>query len=84
MGTNLGAKALVLQLPIGSEDQFKGVVDLVKMKSIVWNGARLAWGLKWAVVAPVSLGSEPLMHACWDVCGRQQGLFGVGLRNRVR
>lgn len=37
---NLGANPLVIQLPIGSEDQFKGVVDLVKMKAIVWGGER--------------------------------------------
>lgn len=39
--TNLGAKPLVLQLPIGSEDNFKGVVDLVRMKAIVWSGEEL-------------------------------------------
>lgn len=33
----LGAKAVPLQLPIGAEDSFKGVVDLVTMKAIVWN-----------------------------------------------
>lgn len=33
----LGATPLVLQLPIGAEENFKGVVDLVKMKGIVWN-----------------------------------------------
>jgi len=33
----LGAKPLVLQLPIGSESDFKGVVDLIKMKAIVWK-----------------------------------------------
>jgi len=35
---NLGAKPLVIQLPIGSEDSFQGVVDLVRMKAIVWTG----------------------------------------------
>ncbi|KAI5068192.1 hypothetical protein GOP47_0016537 [Adiantum capillus-veneris] len=39
--SNLGAKPLVLQLPIGSEDTFVGVVDLVTMKAIVWNGEEL-------------------------------------------
>jgi elongation factor G len=39
--TNLGAKPLVLQIPIGSEDSFKGVVDLVMMKAIVWSGEEL-------------------------------------------
>ncbi|WLD57787.1 elongation factor G [Salinispirillum sp. LH 10-3-1] len=33
----LGAKAVPIQLPIGAEDDFKGVVDLIKMKSILWN-----------------------------------------------
>ncbi len=33
----LGAIPLVLQLPIGSEDKFLGVVDLVKMRAILWN-----------------------------------------------
>lgn len=35
----LGAKAVPLQLPIGAEDNFKGVVDLITMKSIVWDDA---------------------------------------------
>jgi elongation factor G len=33
----LGSKAVPLQLPIGAEDDFIGVVDLVKMKGIVWH-----------------------------------------------
>src|ERR1043165_1829214 len=33
----LGAKAVPLQLPIGAEDHFKGVVDLIKMKGIIWH-----------------------------------------------
>merc|ERR1719331_1166347 len=33
----LGAKPLCLQLPIGKEADFKGVVDLVQMKAIVWS-----------------------------------------------
>jgi hypothetical protein len=36
--SNLGANPLVIQLPIGEEDSFKGLVDLVKMKALVWNG----------------------------------------------
>jgi elongation factor G len=34
----LGARAVPLQLPIGSESNFKGVIDLLKMKAIVWDG----------------------------------------------
>ncbi|MGI8952485.1 MAG: elongation factor G [Chitinophagaceae bacterium] len=33
----LGAKAVPLQLPIGAEDNFKGVVDLIRHKGIVWD-----------------------------------------------
>jgi translation elongation factor 2 (EF-2/EF-G) len=35
----LGAKAVPLQLPIGAEDNFKGVVDLIRMKGIIWDDA---------------------------------------------
>jgi elongation factor G len=35
----LGAKAVPLQLPIGAEDGFKGVVDLVRMEGMVWDDA---------------------------------------------
>ena len=34
----LGAVPLVMQLPIGGEDSFAGVFDLVAMKAITWNG----------------------------------------------
>ncbi|MHA7985472.1 elongation factor G [Rathayibacter sp. CAU 1779] len=34
----LGAKPLVLQLPIGSENDFVGVVDLIEMRALVWPG----------------------------------------------
>ncbi len=33
----LGAKPLVVQLPIGAENYFKGIVDLVRMKGVVWD-----------------------------------------------
>ena len=37
----LGAKPLVLQLPLGSESEFKGVIDLIRMKAIVWQDEKL-------------------------------------------
>jgi elongation factor G len=37
----LGAKPLVLTLPIGVEADFAGVVDLVKMKALIWKGEDL-------------------------------------------
>ncbi|MFI0370320.1 elongation factor G [Actinomadura sp. 1N219] len=35
--SRLSATPLVLQLPIGAEADFKGVIDLVRMKALVWN-----------------------------------------------
>jgi elongation factor G len=37
----LGARAVPLQLPIGAEDKFIGVIDLVRMKAIVWEDESL-------------------------------------------
>lgn len=37
MSDRLGANPLVLQLPIGSESGYKGIVDLVKMRAVVWD-----------------------------------------------
>ncbi|WJY96768.1 elongation factor G [Corynebacterium fournieri] len=34
----LGAKPLVMQIPIGAEDDFDGVIDLLEMKALVWPG----------------------------------------------
>lgn len=33
----LGAKACPIQIPVGEEESFKGVVDLITMKAIIWN-----------------------------------------------
>ncbi len=33
----LGAKPVAIQLPIGAESQFKGIIDLVRMKAVVWD-----------------------------------------------
>src|SRR5712672_3293501 len=35
--SRLGANPVALQIPIGHEDQFKGVVDLITMKGLIWN-----------------------------------------------
>ncbi|MEQ8827144.1 MAG: GTP-binding protein, partial [Parvibaculum sp.] len=37
----LGARPLVIHLPIGSESDFAGLVDLIRMKALVWNGEEL-------------------------------------------
>ncbi|MFK8008652.1 MAG: elongation factor G [Saprospiraceae bacterium] len=37
MESRLGANALAIQIPIGAEDDFEGVIDLVEWKAIYWN-----------------------------------------------
>ena len=37
MEEKLGANPLILEIPIGAEDNFKGVIDLIKMKAVYWN-----------------------------------------------
>ena len=44
----LGARPVPIQLPIGSENNFKGIVDLVRMKAVVWEEEQL--GAKFADV----------------------------------
>src|SRR5829696_4855282 len=35
--TRLGANPVAIQIPIGLEDQFKGVIDLITMKALIWK-----------------------------------------------
>jgi elongation factor G len=46
--SRLGATAVAMQLPIGAESEFKGVIDLVEMKALVWHNEEL--GAAWDVV----------------------------------
>jgi elongation factor G len=46
--SRLGATPVVVQLPIGAENDFTGVVDLIEMKALVWRDEAL--GAKWDVV----------------------------------
>jgi elongation factor G len=46
--SRLGARAAVMQLPIGAESDFKGVVDLIEMNALVWRDESL--GAQWDVV----------------------------------
>jgi len=47
MKDRLAANPLVLQMPIGQEDQFVGIVDLIQMKQIIWDDDTL--GAKFSV-----------------------------------
>ena len=46
--SRLGARPVVIQLPIGAENEFKGVVDLIEMKALVWRNENL--GAEWDIV----------------------------------
>jgi translation elongation factor EF-G len=54
----LGAAPAVVQLPLGSEDSFAGVVDLLEMRALVWDEGSPR-GESWATVAvPAALEAE--------------------------
>jgi elongation factor G len=42
----LGAKPVAIQLPIGAESNFKGIIDLVRMKGVVWEDEALGANFK--------------------------------------
>ncbi|WP_028032970.1 elongation factor G [Chelativorans sp. J32] len=46
--SRLGALPVAMQLPIGAETEFKGVVDLIEMKALIWHEESL--GASWDVV----------------------------------
>lgn len=46
--SRLGATAAIIQLPIGAESDFAGVVDLIEMKTLVWKSENL--GAEWDVL----------------------------------
>ncbi len=46
--SRLGARPIVVQLPIGAETELKGVIDLIEMKALVWHDENL--GAEWDVL----------------------------------
>ncbi|MBO0905357.1 elongation factor G [Jiella sonneratiae] len=46
--SRLGARPIVIQLPIGAESELKGVIDLIEMKALVWRDETL--GAQWDVL----------------------------------
>ncbi|MCQ8781803.1 elongation factor G [Mangrovibrevibacter kandeliae] len=46
--SRLGARPVVVQLPIGAESELKGVIDLIEMKALVWRDETL--GAQWDVL----------------------------------
>ncbi|MEM7543282.1 MAG: elongation factor G [Pseudomonadota bacterium] len=54
----LGANALPIQFPIGAEDEFKGIVDLIEMKAISWDDESLG----------MSFSEDEIPAALTEVC----------------
>ncbi|MCH2108557.1 MAG: GTP-binding protein, partial [Polyangiaceae bacterium] len=68
----LGVRPVALQWPVGSEEEFAGVVDLIKMKAAVFDSDSLGAKFEWQTI-PEDLQStaeekrEALLEACADV-----------------
>lgn len=61
LAVRLGALPVPLQMTIGSEEGFEGVVDLVKMKSVIWNESDQGMTFEYGVVPP------ELMDKCLEM-----------------
>lgn len=99
MRTRLKANAVAIQLPIGAEDKFEGVVDLVKMKAIYWNDENQGVTFEEREIAPDMLeackehrefmieaaaeGSEELMNKYLETGELTNEEIKQGLRSRV-
>ena len=63
MKDRLKAHALAIQLPIGKEDEFKGIVDLVTMKALIWNDEDEELGVKYEITdIPEDMLDEAHLH----------------------
>ena len=99
MRTRLRANPIPIQLPIGAEEGFVGVIDLVKMKSIVWNesdnGATFVYedipadlreeAVRWreSMVEAAAEASEELMNKYLDEGDLGEDDIKIGLRKRT-
>lgn len=96
INVRLGSKAVPMQLPIGAEECFEGVVDLIKMKAIYWDdasmgmsyreedvpGSMLSECLKWRenIIEAAADASEELMAKYLD----DGYLSNVDIKNGIR
>ena len=69
--TRLGARVVPLQLPIGAEEDFRGVIDLLKMQAIYWDDSSMGLTFQATVIPAELLGAaekwrEKLIEAAAD------------------
>lgn len=62
MNEKLGARALALQVPVGSEDEFKGIIDILDKKTCYYDSDAL--GSTYRVVDKVAQGYEDVVEEC--------------------
>ncbi len=61
MVERLGANPLITQIPIGAEDRFVGVIDLIRLKGIVWDESSLGAEFK-EISIPKEMEEEASLH----------------------
>ncbi len=49
MAERLGSKPMPIQIPIGAEDNFQGVIDLIEMKAYIWDSVNTDFGMNFKV-----------------------------------
>ena len=65
----LKGDAVPIQLPVGAEDHFEGVIDLVKMKAIIWDDASQGVRFEYRDI-PANMQAEA---EAWREDGREGG-----------
>ena len=99
MRLRLKANPVAIQIPIGAEDNFKGVVDLVKMKAIYWDEASKGMKFNYAdipaellesskewrekMVEAAAEANEELMHKYLEGSALTEAEIKLGLRHRT-
>src|SRR5690606_27099526 len=99
MKTRLKANPVPIVVPIGAEEHFKGVVDLLKMKAILWDEASQGMKFEYAempaelvdtcnkwrenMVAPAAEAAEPLINKYPEEGELSEDLVKLGLRKRT-
>ena len=72
---NLGATPCILQLPIGAEEVFEGIIDLIKMEEIVYDSEDLGATWKCVLLSPFSAESLESLAPRPSVLVAQLGLI---------
>jgi elongation factor G len=83
IATRLGSLPVSLQLPIGIEKEFRGVVDLIRMRALLWGGEDL--GAEYAIAAiPADLADAAVAaraRLVETVAEHDEGLLAIYLEN---